>query len=137
MAFPLFFGSNIEFNNKNNSKTSFVISRFKCFIIGKPLQHLPSSGVFLGVFFPFPYSPDAECDEQKSNKFSQLLPPASSDPPRGVRGSRCAEELKPCRANVWSPFHRRMSQHDQRDPLDRSQTPLMPVRVCACTWTLT
>lgn len=48
-----------------------------------------------------------------------------------VRGSSCAEELKPCRANVWSPFHTRMSQHDQRNPPDLSQTALM-LMLCAC-----
>lgn len=46
----------------------------------------------------------------------------------GVRGSRCVEKLKPCRANVWSSFHTRMSQHDQRNPLDFPQT--LPASVC-------
>lgn len=52
----------------------------------------------------------------------------------GFRGSRCAEELKPCRANVWSPFHTKMSQHDQRNPPDLSQTALISVCVCSRKW---
>lgn len=46
----------------------------------------------------------------------------------GVRGSRCVEKLKPCRANVWSPLHTRMSQHDQKNPRDHPQT--LPASVC-------
>lgn len=50
----------------------------------------------------------------------------------GFRCSRCAEKLKPCRANIWSPFHTWMSQHNQRNPLDLFQTFL--ASVCVCCW---
>lgn len=48
----------------------------------------------------------------------------------GVRGSRCVEKLKSCRANIWSLFYTRMSQHDQRNPLDLLQTLCVCVYVC-------
>lgn len=50
----------------------------------------------------------------------------------GFRCSRCAEKLKPCRANIWSPLHTWMSQHNQRNPLDLFQTFL--ASVCGCCW---
>lgn len=50
----------------------------------------------------------------------------------GVRGSRCAEETKPWTANVWSPFHTRMSQHDHRNPADLRQTTAACVYWCVC-----
>lgn len=111
----------------NHFNDRIIILKVERVITGKAVQHPLGSDNLPPPPPPPPSHPLHTTPVQMLRVMSRNL---INLPIMAVR--RCAKEVKPCAANVCSPFHRGMSQHDWRPSGHSSNSPDAHADVCMC-----